>query len=93
MYFHVAEHETEYCPTLLTKIHDKRNQHNYNLQWIVVENREKHGKNIKIVTRGGAKTREDVAKKDQDQYEWVRKNTTPEHKFDAHKEKKDMQIG
>jgi hypothetical protein len=52
-----------------------------------VENIEEDGKKINIVTRGGAKIGEDAAKKDQDQYQWVRKNTTIEYKFDAHKEK------
>jgi hypothetical protein len=71
----------------VTKIQDKRNQNNQNVQWIVVENREEDGKKINIVTRGGAKTGEDATKKDQDQYQWVRKNTMPEQKFDACKEK------
>jgi hypothetical protein len=52
-----------------------------------VENKEEDGKKINIVTRGGAKIGEDATKKDQDQYQWVRKNTTPEQKFDARKEK------
>jgi hypothetical protein len=87
MYCHATDHETKDCPTLLIKIQDKRNQTNQNVQWIGVENREEDGKKINIVTRGGAKTGEDATKKDQDQYQWVRKNTTPEQKFDAHKEK------
>jgi hypothetical protein len=52
-----------------------------------VENREEDGNNINIVTRGGAETGEYVAKKDRDKYQWVRKNTTLEQKFDACKEK------
>jgi hypothetical protein len=48
-----------------------------------VENREEDGKKINIVTRGGSKIEEYAAKKDQDQYQWVRKNTVPEHKFYA----------
>jgi hypothetical protein len=52
-----------------------------------VENREEERKNINIVTIGEAKTREYVAKKDRDQYQWIKKNTTPEQKFDAHKKK------
>jgi hypothetical protein len=56
MYFHAVDYETEDCPTLLTKIHDKRNRNNQNVQWIVVENGEEDGKNINIVTRCGAKT-------------------------------------
>jgi hypothetical protein len=71
----------------LIKIQDKRNQTNQNVQWIGVEKREEDGKKINIVTRGGAKTGEDATKKDQDQYQWVRKNTMPEQKFDACKEK------
>jgi hypothetical protein len=73
---------------LLIKIQDKRNQTNQNVQWIGVEKREEDGKNINIVTRGGAKIGEDAAKKDQDQYQWVRKNTTPEQKFDVQKRKR-----
>jgi len=45
------------------------------------------GKNINTVTRGGSKTGEDATKKDQDQYQGVRKNTISEKKFDACKEK------
>jgi hypothetical protein len=56
MYCHTKNHEIEDCLTLLTKIQEKRNQNNKNVQWIVVENREEDGKNINIVTRGGAKT-------------------------------------
>jgi hypothetical protein len=48
-------HETEYCPTLLIKKQDKRNQNNQNMQWIGVENGEEDDKKISIVTRGGAK--------------------------------------
>jgi hypothetical protein len=43
-----------------------------------VENIEEDGKKISIVSRGGAKIGEDVAKKDEYQYQWVRKNTMPE---------------
>jgi hypothetical protein len=75
MYCCATDHETKDCLTLLIKIQDKRNQNNQNVQWIVVENREEDGKKINIVTRGGAKTGEDATKKDQDQYQWVRKNT------------------
>jgi hypothetical protein len=63
--------------TLLTKIQDKRNQNNQNVQWIVVENREEDGKKINIVTIGGAKVGEYVANKDHYHYQWVRKNTMP----------------
>jgi hypothetical protein len=51
-----------------------------------VENREEDGKKINIFNIGGAKTGEDATKKDQDHYQWIRKNTTPKHKFNAHKE-------
>jgi len=87
MYCRAADHETEDYLTLLTKIQDKRNQTNWNVQWIGVENIEEDGKKINIVNRGGDKTREDAAKKDQEQYQWVRKNIAPEQKFDARKEK------
>jgi hypothetical protein len=87
MYCPATDHEKEYCPTLLIKIEDKRKQYNQNVQWIGVENREEDEKNISIVTRGGSKIGEDAANKDQDQYQQVRKNTTPGKKFDAHKEK------
>jgi hypothetical protein len=76
MYFHAAYHEIEECLILLVKIQDKRNQNNHNVQWIVVENKEEDGKNINIVTRDRAKIGEDAAKKDQDQYQWVRKNSS-----------------
>jgi hypothetical protein len=87
MYFRTTDHDTKDCLTLPVKINDKRNQNNQNVQWIVVENREEDGKKIHIVTRGGAKIGGDVSKKDQDQYQWVRKNTEHKQKFDAHKEK------
>jgi hypothetical protein len=43
-----------------------------------VENKEEDGNKINIVTRGGAKIGEDASKKNQDHYQWVRKNTGPE---------------
>jgi hypothetical protein len=46
----------EECPTLLGKIQEKRNQNNQNVQWISIEVRDE-GRNINIVTRGVAKTR------------------------------------
>jgi hypothetical protein len=55
MYCRATYHETEYCPTLLVKIQDKRNKKNQNVQWISSEEREE-GRNINIFTRGGAKT-------------------------------------
>jgi hypothetical protein len=87
MYFRAADHETEDCSTLLVKIQEKRNQKNHNVQWIVVETKEEDGKKIKIVIKGGAKTCSYVAKKNQDQHQWVKKNTTPQQQFDVRKEK------
>jgi hypothetical protein len=78
MYCCATDHEIKYCSKLLRKIQDKRNQNKHNVQWIMVENIEEDGKNIKIVTRGGANIGEDVAKKDQYQYQWLKKNTSPE---------------
>jgi hypothetical protein len=46
----------------LTKILEKRNQKNLNVQWIVVETREEDGKKINIVTRRGSKTGADTEK-------------------------------
>jgi hypothetical protein len=57
------------------------------VKWIGVENEEEDSKNINIITRGGYKTGEDVTKKDLDQYQWARKNTMLEQKFDVCKEK------
>jgi len=48
--------------------------------------KEEDGKKINIFTICGSKTEEDAAKKDEDQYQWVRKNTTPEQEFDVRKE-------
>jgi hypothetical protein len=52
----------------MVKIHDKRNQNNYNVQSIAIENIEEHVKKINIVTKGGENTREYATKKDHDQY-------------------------
>jgi hypothetical protein len=42
-------------------------------------NKEEDKKKIHIATTGGANTGEDAdQKKEQDWYQWVRKNTTPE---------------
>jgi hypothetical protein len=84
MYFRVIDHEKEDCITLLVKIYDKRNQDNHNFQCIVLENKEEYGKNINIVTRGGAKTIANATKKDQVQYHWLGKNIIPQQNFDAH---------
>jgi hypothetical protein len=62
MYCRETDHDTEYCPTLLTRIQEKRNQNNHNVQWNDVETREEDGKKINIVTRGGTKTGEDATK-------------------------------
>jgi hypothetical protein len=50
-----SDHDTEECLTLLVKIQEKRNQNNQNVQWISAEARDE-GRNINIVTHGGAKT-------------------------------------
>jgi hypothetical protein len=52
-----------------------------------VENGEENGKKIKIFTKGGAKIGEYATKKNQDQYQWVRKNITPGQNFVVCKEK------
>jgi hypothetical protein len=49
---------------------------------------EEDGNKINIVTRGGSKTREDATKKDQDQYQWVGKNTTPQQNFDLQRRRR-----
>jgi hypothetical protein len=40
MHCHASDHDTEECPTLLGKIQEKRNQHNQNVQWILVKVRD-----------------------------------------------------
>jgi hypothetical protein len=87
MYFRIADHDTEYCLTLLTRIQEKRNQNNQNVQWIVVETREYDGNKINIVTRGGTKKGADAADQNQNQHQWVKKNTTPQQHLDVQKEK------
>jgi hypothetical protein len=47
-------HVTEECPKLMTKIQEKRNLNNQNVQWIAAEIRDPR-RNINIVTRGGVK--------------------------------------
>jgi hypothetical protein len=64
----------------------KRNQNNQNVQWISAEARD-DGRNINIVTRGGAKTGDDAVRQDPTQHQWVKKNTEPQKQFDAQKEK------
>jgi hypothetical protein len=55
MYYRAIDHVTEECPKLTTKIQEKRNLDNQNVQWISTEIRDP-GRNINIVTRGGVKT-------------------------------------
>jgi hypothetical protein len=86
MYFHVVDHDTEECPTLLGKIQEKRNQNNQNVQWITTEAKD-DGRNINIVMRGGAKIGTDTMKQDPSQHQWVKKSTKTQKKFDVHKEK------
>jgi hypothetical protein len=38
------------------------------------------------VTRGGAKTRDDAAKQEPVQHQWIKKNIEPPKRFDAGKE-------
>jgi hypothetical protein len=45
------------------------------------------GKNINVVTQGGTKIGASTVNTNQNQHQWVRKNKTPQHHFDAHKEK------
>ena len=71
MYFHATDHDIEYYPTLMKRIHEKMDLNNQNVQWIVEETREDDGKKINIVTRGGTKIGEDVGKKNQNQNQWV----------------------
>jgi hypothetical protein len=68
MYCHATNYDTEECLALLTKIQEKRNQNNQNVQWIVVETKEEDGNNINIVTRGGSKIRADATNQYQDQH-------------------------
>jgi hypothetical protein len=73
-------------PNILGKIQEKRNQNNQNVQWISAEARD-DGRNINIVTRGGAKTGADAVRQDPMQHQWVKKNIEPQKQFDAGKEK------
>jgi hypothetical protein len=67
MHFRASDHEIEDYLTLLGKIEEKRNQNNHNVQWISTEARE-DGINIHIVTCEGAKTRDDVVRKNPAQH-------------------------
>jgi hypothetical protein len=40
-------------------------------------------RNINIVMRGGAKTRNDAVRQDPAQHQWVKKNVKPKKQFDA----------
>jgi hypothetical protein len=86
MYYHASDNDTEERPTLLVKIQEKRNQNNQNVQWISAKARDE-GRNINIVTHGGAKTRNDAVRQEPVQHHWVKKNTEPRNQFDAQKEK------
>jgi hypothetical protein len=63
MYRHTSYHDTEDCPTLLGKIQEKKNKNNQNVQWIFAEARD-DGRNINIVTHGGAQTGYDAVRND-----------------------------
>jgi hypothetical protein len=76
MYSHASDHDTKECPTLLVNIQEKRNHNNQNVQWILAEVRDE-GRNINIVMRGGAKTRDDAAKQEPIQKQCIKKNTEP----------------
>jgi hypothetical protein len=76
MYCCTSDHDTKGCPTLLWKIQEKRNKNNHNVQWILVEARD-NGRNINIVTQGGAKTGNDTVRQDPSQHQWVKKNAKP----------------
>jgi hypothetical protein len=86
MYCHASDHDTEECLTLLGKIQEKRNQNNQNVQWISAEVRDE-GRNINIVTWGGAKTGNDAVRQEPTQHQWVKKNVEPKKQFDAQNEK------
>jgi hypothetical protein len=82
MYCRLLYHDTEDYPTLLGKIQEKRNKNNQNFQWIYAEARD-DGKNINIVTQGGAKIGTDATKQDLAQHQWVKKNIKRHNLFDA----------
>jgi hypothetical protein len=86
MYCRAFDHDIEDCPTLLRKIQEKINKNNQNVQWIYEEVRD-DGRNINIVTHGGAKTGDDTVRQDPTQHQWVKKNDEPQKQFDAQNEK------
>jgi hypothetical protein len=55
MYRRAIYHVTEEFPKLMTKIWEKRNLNNQNVQWIAEKIRNP-GRNINILTIGGVKT-------------------------------------
>jgi hypothetical protein len=77
MYYCASDHDTEDCLRLMGKIQKKRNRNNQNVQWISTEERD-DGRNINVVTRGGAKTGDDVVRQDPTQHQWVKKNVEPQ---------------
>jgi hypothetical protein len=76
VYCRASNHGIEEYPTLLGKIQEKRNRKNHNVQWISVEMRDE-GRNINIVTRGGAKIGNDAVRQETGQHQWVKKNFEP----------------
>jgi hypothetical protein len=82
MYCGASDHDTEECLTLLVKIYEKRNQNNQNVQWISAEARDE-GHNVNIVMRRGAKTRNDAARQELVQHQWIKKNVEPRRQFDT----------
>jgi hypothetical protein len=85
MYYRASDHDTEECPTLLGKIQEKINHNNQNVQWISTKERDDE-RNIKIITHGGDKKRNDALRQDPTQHQLVKKNAKPKKKFDAHNE-------
>ena len=53
-------------------------------QWISAKSRD-DGRNINIVTQGGAKIGTDVVTQDPTQHQWVKNNIEPHKQFDAWK--------
>jgi hypothetical protein len=85
MYCYAANHDTEDYPTLLGNIQKKKNNNNQNVQWISTESRD-YGRNINIVTRGGANIGTNATRQEPMQHQWVKNNTEPQKKFYAQKE-------
>ena len=56
------------------------------MQWSSAEARD-DGRNIKILTHGGAKPGVDAVRQDPVQHQWVKKNTETHKQFDVRKEK------